>query len=63
MIWEVDEDCDRCAWPASRGLEPSAPHLLFVTTATAAAAAAAAQLHRQASRPAGVGSWIGRSLR
>jgi len=53
MIWEVDEDCDRCAarGPRTRTQRASPP---FLTTA--AAAAAATQRHRQAWRPAGAGA-------
>ena len=53
MIWEVDEDCDRCAarGPRTRTKRASSP---FVTTA--AAAAAPTQRHRQAWRPAGAGA-------
>ena len=53
MIWEVDEDCDRCSarGPRTRTQRASPP---FLTTA--AAAAAATQRHRQAWRPAGAGA-------
>ena len=53
MIWEVDEDCDRCAarGPRTRTQRASSP---FLTTA--ADAAATTQRHRQAWRPAGAGA-------